>query len=141
MYYDTTAVGHPTKILKPTCFDKNWFGLIKCKVSAPKNLYVPVLPVKVKMDKSEKLLFPLCLKCAENEQREYNHNEVECQFVGTWSTIEVNKAIEKGYKIIEIYEVWDLEKSNTLWKGYVEAPIVTLPPKNMFRILKKTWEF
>lgn len=39
---------------------------------------------------------------------------------GTWSTIKVNKAIEKSYKIQEIHEVWHFKnKSNKLFKGYV----------------------
>ena len=40
--------------------------------------------------------------------------------MGTWPTIEVNKAIEKGYKVIETYEVWHFENSRELWKEYVE---------------------
>ena len=60
-------IGHPDKIIRPNYYDKNWFGLVKCKVLAPQDLYVPVLPVKVKMDKAEKFVFPLCLRCAEKQ--------------------------------------------------------------------------
>ena len=119
MFYDDYPIAHPTKIIKPNYYDYNWFGLIKCKVVAPKNLYVPVLPVKVKMCKAEKLVFPLCLKCAENQQSTCSHTESERAFVGTWSSVEVNKALEMGYIVDEIYEVWQLEKSKELWKGYV----------------------
>jgi hypothetical protein len=39
---------------------------------------------------------------------------------GFWTTVEVNKAIEKGYKILYIYEVWNFDNSSTdLWKGYI----------------------
>ena len=96
-FYDWYPVGHPEKIIKPDYYSKKWFGIIKCKVLPPKNLYHPVLPVKVKMDKNEKLLFPLCLKCAEKKIRKCLHSENERMITGTWSTIEVNKAIEKGY--------------------------------------------
>ncbi|KAK7590294.1 hypothetical protein V9T40_001907 [Parthenolecanium corni] len=119
MYYDYYPVGHPRKILRPAKHYEHWFGLIKCKVLAPKNLYIPVLPVRVKMDKAEKLVFPLCKKCAENQQPVCNHTDEERQFVGTWSTIEVNKAVERGYKVTDVYEVWDFEKSKDLWKGYI----------------------
>jgi len=72
------------------------------------------------MDKNEKLLFPLCLECIVKKCRKCHHTEDERMITGTWSTIEVNKAIEKGYKIEEIYEVWNFEKkSDKLFKGYV----------------------
>ena len=120
-YYDFYPVGHPEKYIKPKSYDENWFGIIKCKILPPKKLYHPVLPVKVKMDKNEKLLFPLCLRCAEKKIRECLHSENERMITGTWSTIEVNKAIEKGYKVQEIYEVWHFKnKSRSLFKGYVK---------------------
>lgn len=119
-YYDYYPVGHPEKFIKPENYNKYWFGIIKCKVLPPKNLYHPVLPVKVKMGKNEKLLFPLCLKCAEEKCRKCHHSENERMITGTWATIEVNKAIAKGYKIEEIYEVWDFKKkTHQLFKGYV----------------------
>lgn len=121
MYYDYYPIGHPTKIIKPGRHDTSWYGLIKCKILPPKNLYIPVLPVRVKMYKAEKLVFPLCEKCAENQQPLCNHTDEERQITGTWSTIEVNKALEMGYKVTDVYEVWDFDKSNSLWKGYVTA--------------------
>lgn len=42
-------------------------------------------------------------------------------FTGTWTTLEINKALEKGYKIIEIYEVSHFkEKSTNLFKDYIK---------------------
>jgi len=119
MYYDYYPVGHPTKIFYPQEFDNNWFGFIACKVLAPQNLYHPVLPVHVKMGPAEKLVFPLCVKCAETRKLKCDHNLEERQFFGTWSTEEIKKALEKGYQITKIYEVWHFEKSNDLWKGYI----------------------
>src|SRR5208282_889858 len=62
-FYDYYPIGHPIKIFKPSKFDKNWYGFIKCKVIPPKGLYHPVLPVKL-----AKLLFPLCMNCARTKQ-------------------------------------------------------------------------
>ena len=45
-YFDYYPVGHPEKIYKPEKYDKNWYGLIKCKILPPKKLYHPVLPTK-----------------------------------------------------------------------------------------------
>ena len=64
-FYDYYPVGHPIKIYEPKQYNPSWYRLIKCKVLAPRKLYHPVLPVKVKMEHNEKLLFPLCIKCAE----------------------------------------------------------------------------
>jgi len=119
MFNDYYPIGHPTKIFQPTEFDENWFGFITCKVIAPKNLYLPVLPVRVKMGQAEKLVFPLCVKCAESKQALCNHSIEKRQFIGTWTTVEVKKALEKGYLITTIYEVWDFEKTKDLWKGYI----------------------
>ena len=119
MFFDDYPVGHPYKMFQPEKFDPSWFGFITCKVLPPQNLYLPVLPVKVQMGQAEKLVFPLCVKCAEKKQQKCDHNLEERQFIGTWTTEEVKKAIEKGYQITKIYEVWHFEKSNELWKGYI----------------------
>ena len=62
-------------------------------------MYHAVLPIKIQCDKSEKLLFPLCRRCAETKQHECNHTEDERAFIGTWCTNELEKAIEKGYEV------------------------------------------
>jgi len=68
---------------------------------------------------SEKLLFTLCVKCAENDQKTCNHTGKERQFIGTWTTEEVNVAIKKGYKVEEIYEVWNFKCSTDIFKTYI----------------------
>jgi hypothetical protein len=88
-------------------------------------LYHPVLPVKNKTKSGdEKLTFPLCQLCAKlsNQKDKCSHTESQRIIRGTWCTNEVKKAIEKGYKIITIDEVWHFyEKSSNLFKGYVKA--------------------
>ncbi|KAK7588176.1 hypothetical protein V9T40_005421 [Parthenolecanium corni] len=119
MYYDFYPFAHPKKIINPETYDKNWYGLIKCEIVAPRDLYIPVLPVRVLMEKAEKLLFPLCVKCAETKSEICRHSDAERPFMGTWTTVEVNRAIEMGYRVVQTYEVWDFKKSNKLWKGYI----------------------
>lgn len=68
---------------------RNYFG-IKCRVTAPKQLYIPVLPVLV----NKKLVFPLCINCAKSKS-----NKCECRdrsFVGTWVSEELKLAIKRG---------------------------------------------
>ena len=115
-YFDNYPVGHPKKIHKPEKYDGNWYGLIKCKILAPQKLYHPVLPIR-----KEKLIFTLCTKCFDEKCDKCTHTDEERSLIGTWTTDEVSKALEKGYKIMEIYEVWHFkEKSNDLFKGYVK---------------------
>ena len=101
-------VGHPTiltgdGITEPV---EHYFGIAKVKVLAPRGLYHPVLPYR----SNGKLKFPLCRKCADTE------SQVVCEcsdddrmFVGTWCTPELAKAIQVGYHVLKIYEVyhWD----------------------------------
>lgn len=55
-------------------------------------------------------MFPLCRTCAEIRfQDECPHSEEERCFTGTWISFELKKAVEKGYKIISVHEVWDYE--------------------------------
>ena len=120
-YYQKYPISHPTKIHNPEKYCKSWYGLIKCKVVPPRKLYHPVLPQRIKVDSYEKLVFTLCKTCAETRnQNKCKHTDTQRSFIGTWTTDEFSKALEKGYKIIRIYEVWHFAKStDTLFKGYI----------------------
>ncbi|XP_049819109.1 uncharacterized protein LOC126264608 [Aethina tumida] len=57
-----------------------------------------------------KLMFALCNSCSESsQQHECCHMEEERSFTGTWVIVEVLKAWEKGYRIVEVFEVWSYE--------------------------------
>ena len=120
-YYKKYPIGHPAKIHTPKKYSKAWYGLIKCKVLPPRKLYHPVLPQRIKVDSYEKLVFTLCKTCAETRnQNKCKHTDNKRSFIGTWTTDEVSKALEKGYEISRIYEVWHFAKtSDDLFKGYI----------------------
>jgi hypothetical protein len=83
-------------------------GLIKCCVMPPKKLFHSVLPYRFK----QKLLFCLCRTCAEefNMATEFTHTEVrERALTGTWVMDEVRLAVQKGYNVTEVYEVYEYE--------------------------------
>ncbi|KAE9542740.1 hypothetical protein AGLY_002651 [Aphis glycines] len=93
MYYDNYPVGHPKKIFNSSIkkySESNWYGFIKCKLLPPTNLYHPVLPIK-----SKKLVFTLCNQCHLDKIRQCTHNADQKSLTGTWTTDEVQKAIEK----------------------------------------------
>ncbi|XP_071509045.1 uncharacterized protein [Diadema antillarum] len=102
--YGSYPVGHPEVITSNFDDMSTYYGLVRCKVLPPRNLLHPVLPVKV----NGKLMFPLCYKCAENRQQTLNctHSAQERMLRSTWVTLELFKAIEKGYTILEIESVW-----------------------------------
>lgn len=131
LYYDFTSlypfvnknkeypIGHPQIIYQNFGDIKQYFGIAKVKVYPPRNLYFPVLPHK----SGGKLMFSLCATCTENLQTTpCQHSDEERALTGTWCTVELNVAIEKGYRIAEIYEVWHFEKTSvTLFSGYMNT--------------------
>ena len=73
-------------------------GLLKVDITPPKDLYVPVLP-----DNSNgKLMFHLNPMVSK-----------------TWSSIELKKALEKGYEITRIYSAYKYEPYTGLMKDFV----------------------
>ena len=138
-YYDYTSLypyvnknseyplGHPEIIFQPGHTDiSRYFGIAQCTVLPPYELYHPVLPLR----QNDKLTFPLCRSCVEEEmtkpmlERSYvcNHNDKQRQILGTWCTPELEKAVEKGYQIIHIHEVWHFPETQTgLFANYVNT--------------------
>ena len=57
-------------------------------------------------------MFPLCRTSTENyQQTTCYHSDEERSLTGTWVTDELKKALEKGYKMMKIYEVWHFDKT------------------------------
>ncbi|XP_032226675.2 uncharacterized protein LOC116609985 [Nematostella vectensis] len=99
-YYDFTSlypwvnamceypVGHLDAILTEN-FEEDlhaYKGLMKLRVLPPRDLFFPVLPVRV----NDKLMFPLCHRCAqEEEQGSCTHSDEERAFTGTWAHPEI----------------------------------------------------
>lgn len=101
--YGKYPVGHPAVLVGSDC-SKNLVGidgLIKCKILPPQTLFHPVLPMKA----NNKLLFALCRTCAI-EGGDCDHNAEQRAMIGTWVIDEVKKAVELGYELLEIYEIW-----------------------------------
>ena len=78
-----------------------YFGMAKIKVLPPKGLYHPLLHQKI----NGKLLFLLCQKCLQN-QKKCQCSDEKRSLIGTWCTHEIQKAVEKGYVVLEIYKVY-----------------------------------
>ena len=106
---------------------KDFHGLAFCKDLSPKDLYFSDLPMRIR----ERLIFPLCNKCALEEfTQDCEHNDNERSLVGVWTTMELKKAIELNYNIAEIYEVWHFPKlspnftdQNGFFKDFINSYI------------------
>ncbi|KAL0148364.1 hypothetical protein M9458_056344, partial [Cirrhinus mrigala] len=113
-------IGHPQIIFKDFGNLENYYGLIKATVLPPRKLLHPTLPVRL----SGKLLFPLCRSCAEqhNQTLPCMHTDEERAIHGCWVSIELLKAIEKGYVVVKVDEIWHFpQRSETLFCDYVKT--------------------
>ncbi|XP_062614172.1 uncharacterized protein LOC134275908 [Saccostrea cucullata] len=118
----TFPVGHPEIITDEFQDVRSYFGLIHCRVLPPRGLYHPVLPYRT----GGKLLFPLCRTCAERQdstsQHRCQHTDQERSLTGTWVTTELHKALDMGYTLERIHEVWHFEESSQeLFKEYINT--------------------
>ena len=68
-------------------------------------------------------MFALCKMCADTcNQTPCTHSDAERAIQGTWCTIELEKALEKGYRLPQIHEVWHFpQKTDTLFKEYIDT--------------------
>ena len=155
-------IGHPVIYLHSFPPVHEIFGLIKGTFKPTNQLFHPVLGVKT----NDKLMFGLCQTCMENQSTEYcTHRDSErqleqyinaCEYIlwvsryitGTFVSEEVKLALEKGYEVVSIDEVWHwptnqrsetlfhefiatayrekLEASGNLFKFYASQPLVKL---------------
>ncbi|KAL2078838.1 hypothetical protein ACEWY4_024582 [Coilia grayii] len=113
-------INNPQIILKDFQPLENYFGIIKATVAPPRGLLHPVLPYRCK----NKLMFPLCRTCAEQENQTppCTHSDAERCLSGCWVSIELQRAMEKGYVVTKVDEVWHFtQRSDTLFSGYVKT--------------------
>ena len=125
--YGKYPVGHLEFIYEPDTTDLlPYFGLAKVMILPPTELYHPVLPYRT----GNKLTFPLCRVCIESDLDQPIHNKTwlchhkddQRTLTGTWCTPELDKAMEGGYTVLAIHEVWHFaEQQEGLFKDYVNT--------------------
>ena len=127
--YGTYPVGFPQIIYQPENQNiHEYFGIAQVDILAPERLYHPVLPVRA----GGKLTFPLCRSCVQEEiakpllerSNMCGHTREQRMLHGTWCTPELQKAVEKGYVIEKIHEVWHFPENHRkegLFAGYVNT--------------------
>ncbi|XP_068671232.1 uncharacterized protein [Montipora foliosa] len=125
--YGNYPVGHPTFMYEPDTTNLlPYFGLAKCTILPPQRLYHPVLPYC----SHDKHKFPLCRTCVEDNiskplfetTHACHHTDDQRALVGTWCTPELNVAVQKGYIIQHVHEVWHFDDRRTgLFWSYVDT--------------------
>lgn len=112
-------IGMPEIFLNPPVQDlyqKKYFGVVKCMVTPPRKLFHPVLPVRL----LGKLFFPLCRSCVQSKATKCIHNGIGREFMGTWATPELYRAMDAGYEVTKVREVHHFpNRKNGLFKDYV----------------------
>jgi hypothetical protein len=111
LMYDAFPIGHPIHITENfqriTKRDKPYKGLIFCTVVPPRKLLHPVLPYK----SNGKTTFPLCRTCVDGQLRdECQHCDSDRELTWAWVHFELNKAVDLGYVVTQIHEVYHYEK-------------------------------
>jgi G:T-mismatch repair DNA endonuclease (very short patch repair protein) len=100
---------------------EDYFGIVHCTVLPPSDLLYPVLGYHCR----NKLMMVLCRTCAEESDQskgDCTHDESERCLTGTWTTPELKKAVEKGYEILDLHEVWHFdEQSDELFKDHLNS--------------------
>jgi hypothetical protein len=107
--YGKFPVGHPIVHVGDTCKDVEaclkMEGLMKCTIVPPKNL-----PFRW----NKKPLFCLCRTCVleQNTSDECrNYTDAERALTGTCVIDEVRLAVEKGYSLLDIHDVYQYQVS------------------------------
>nr|CAD2197228.1 unnamed protein product [Meloidogyne enterolobii] len=81
----------------------------------------------MKLENDERLLFPLCAKCARKypegrvkETYSCSHTDQQRGWVSTCTSIELNAALESGYVVTKLLRVLEFTQSdNELFKPYI----------------------
>uniref|UniRef100_A0A7E4VQI1 DNA-directed DNA polymerase n=1 Tax=Panagrellus redivivus TaxID=6233 RepID=A0A7E4VQI1_PANRE len=102
-------LGHPTVLTRETfetdaSLALNYNGFALVKILPPLDLYPVFLHYRT-FDK--RLVFGLCAACADGYDVECTHADSERAWIGGYTTVELKKAVELGYQIMETFEVWD----------------------------------
>ena len=81
-------------------------GLMKCSILPPRHLYHPALPFRC----NNRWLFCLCRTCAIEKIRTTvcaQETVAERPITGTWVLNEIGLAVQKGYELVEVHEVYE----------------------------------
>ena len=90
--------------IRPVCFDRE--SIVEFKVLSPRKMCHPFLRYK----RLSKQKFPPYSACADTMNPVHcTHSDEERCIVVTCVVDEILKAVEMGYGVMDVFEVWDYE--------------------------------
>ena len=108
--YFKFPIGHPVIHVGDACQDMQAMilkeRLMKCSILPSRRLFHLVLPFRC----NKRLLFCLCRSCAmeQNRNEDCMHETVaERALTGTWVLDEIRLAVQKGYELVEVHEIYE----------------------------------
>uniref|UniRef100_A0A183CAP2 DNA-directed DNA polymerase n=1 Tax=Globodera pallida TaxID=36090 RepID=A0A183CAP2_GLOPA len=95
-------------------------GLLLVRVLAPGDIRIPLLGYRTK---DGRFTFPLCATCADRrQQRPCRHSPEKRSWVTAYTHVELNRALELGYQVTDVFEVWHYDEwDDTLFRSYVNT--------------------
>ena len=97
--YKVYSIGGHIRITENFGDVRKYCGLIKGSIVPPGNLFLPALPSHV----NGKLVFALCRTCASDQANgKCAHLEEECIIHGTFCSLELHAALDRGYVLKNI---------------------------------------
>ena len=94
-----------------------YFGVCHVTVLPPRDLMLPVLASRI----DSKSFYTCCRTCAESRRDACHHSVEERALTGVYCTPELHLALEKGYQILRIWEVWHCaDRSTTLFTQFID---------------------
>ena len=106
-------IGHPIVISDAKDIDPAlpYFGLLKGKILPPRSNFLPLLHLRTG-GKNGRLMFPLCANCATNlNQGPCNCTDDQRALVDVWTVEEVRQSLKRGYRLMEMYELYHFPES------------------------------
>ncbi|KAH7698902.1 hypothetical protein AAVH_34000, partial [Aphelenchoides avenae] len=109
---------------------KKYRGIFKVLLLPPQDQYFPVAPMK----DDERLLFQLCRTCSEASRKASPYREPGCThtdmqraYVVTLTHVELDLALQHGYKVLHPIEAWHWSKDkwcDNIFKDYINDFLV-----------------
>jgi hypothetical protein len=90
--------------------DNHYTGFILATILCPADIKLPLLAYS---SSNGNLVWAKCRSCADMKQSSCNHSEAEKAWTATYTHLELNEALDLGYKVLEIFEVWHYSKWST----------------------------
>lgn len=117
------ALVSPFPWATPKC--NRWRGFLHVRVLPPQHLRRPLLPYRTS---NNQLHFTLCSRCSELEKQtgSCRHPPHQRAWIAAYTHAELNKALELGYMVIDVYEIWHYEEwasradGNGIFDGFVD---------------------